>query len=213
MICFYAIYDSIRTKNEIRTFSDASSLIESVPDDDRISELRKNANDEIIAWIELTGTKISYPVTQTTNNQYYLSHNFRKEYSPGGSVFVDYRNKLTRDDYAVIYGHNMDNALMFGEIHSFSNKDFFDEHRKGKIYLEDGAHELTVLAHAIVGNDNEYIYDVDAVANGKNNELIDYIKSRASNTALDVATPKRLLLLSTCYNHSNQRAVLLVGYN
>ena len=31
-------------------------------------------NNETVAWIKVEGTKVNYPVVQTTNNDFYLSH-------------------------------------------------------------------------------------------------------------------------------------------
>jgi len=41
-VCIYVIYDSIRIHNETKIISDAGSLIENTPDEDRISELKKD---------------------------------------------------------------------------------------------------------------------------------------------------------------------------
>ena len=54
----------------------------------QIQELQKE-NKEIIGWLEIEGTSINYPVCQTTDNDYYLTHNYKKEESSSGSLFLD----------------------------------------------------------------------------------------------------------------------------
>lgn len=212
-VCIYVIYDSIRIHNETKIISDAGSLIENTPDEDRISELKKT-NSEITAWITLDGTAVDYPITQTSNNQFYLSHDYKKNYSIAGNIFADYRSNLLTDDYAVIYGHNMNGESMFGELNKFEDKSFFGQHGSGRIYLEDGSlHDLSVLNFAIVASDNEYSYELEKVANGANESIIKYISSISINKSDTDKYPNTLILLSTCYKHSSQRAVLLVGYN
>ncbi len=212
-LCLYAIYDAICIRNEMRVVSEASSMVESVPDDERIETLKKT-NDEIVAWVKIDNTDIDYPVMKANNNQYYLSHNFKKEYSTGGGIFADYRSDLLKDDYAVIYGHNMNGDSMFGEINKFEDGDFFASHEDGTLYLEKGeVHNFKVLGYAVVGNDNELVYDLDRVANDVNEEVAKYLNEHALNKNNILGEYNALVMLSTCYKHSSQRAVLLLGYN
>ena len=73
----------------------------------KLEELQKE-NSDIVAWLEIEGTKINYPVLQGKDNSYYMTHDYQKKYSSNGSVFLD-------KDYSwsipsanlLIYGHNM----------------------------------------------------------------------------------------------------------
>ena len=47
-------------------------------------------NSDCIGWIEIPGTDISYPMVHTTDNEYYLTHTFRREENKAGSIFLDY---------------------------------------------------------------------------------------------------------------------------
>ena len=48
---------------------------------DRIKKLEelKAINPEIVGILEIDGTKINYPVVQAKDNDYYLTHNYKKE--------------------------------------------------------------------------------------------------------------------------------------
>ena len=212
-VCIYVIYDSIRIHNETKIIANASNLIQSTPDETRITELKKT-NSEIVAWISLDNTAVDYPITQTSNNQFYLTHDYKKDYSIAGNIFVDYRSNLLTDDYSVIYGHNMNGESMFGELNKYEDKNYFDAHASGKIYLEDGSlHNLSILDFAIAASDNEYLYEIEKNARGANESIINYISPISVNKRAADEYPNTLILLSTCYKHSSQRAVLLVGYN
>lgn len=54
----------------------------------------KEINPDIIGWIRAEGTNIDYPIAQTDNNEYYLSHLYNKEWNSSGTIFADYRNTV-----------------------------------------------------------------------------------------------------------------------
>ena len=46
-------------------------------ENERIKQVKtlKSENSDIIGWIEIENTKINYPVLQSTDDEYYLTHN------------------------------------------------------------------------------------------------------------------------------------------
>ena len=53
----------------------------------------KGINDEVVGWVEIPDTVISYPILHTTDNIYYLHHTFRKEENRAGAIFIEARNQ------------------------------------------------------------------------------------------------------------------------
>ena len=47
-------------------------------------------NPDVVGWIAIDGTPVDFPVTQTTDNTYYLSHDLDRQYDPEGIPFADY---------------------------------------------------------------------------------------------------------------------------
>ena len=81
----------------------------------------KDINSDIIGWIKMNNTVIDYPVLRekddNENYQYYLNHNYKKEYSGYGSIFLDYRcTKGTDSKNVVLHGHHMNDGSMFGNL-------------------------------------------------------------------------------------------------
>ena len=56
----------------------------------------RSQNAEFIAWLQIHGTSVSYPVVQTSNTGFYLTHNFKRQKAKAGTLFslpsTDYRN-------------------------------------------------------------------------------------------------------------------------
>ncbi len=84
-------------------------------------------NNELIGYITIKGTAISYPVVQTTNNDYYLDHGFDRQVLAAGTIFADCTNhpKVTENRNLVLYGHNFKNGAMFHQLDKFLQEDFF----------------------------------------------------------------------------------------
>jgi len=97
----------------------------------RIVQLREDYdNPDIIGFIEIPNTNISYPVAQTGNNSFYLYHDLNWNPTAAGSIFLDYENDLyaLADDNTIIYGHNMRGGTKFHNIRYFHGEDFFRAH-------------------------------------------------------------------------------------
>lgn len=54
----------------------------------------KEKNEDTVAWLKVAGTQVNYPVVQTDNNDYYLTHAFDKSVNEAGWLFADYRCDL-----------------------------------------------------------------------------------------------------------------------
>ena len=77
----------------------------------------KIKNPDIKAYIKVNNTNIDYVVVQSSNNNYYLNHNFNKEYNTAGWIFFDYKNKLDgTDKNIIIYGHNTKDNSMLNKV-------------------------------------------------------------------------------------------------
>lgn len=203
----YAIYDSYRVYDSA-TLSDEILALAPSGADFALSDLQK-INEDIVAWIQVDGTHIDYPVVVGKDNTEYLNLDYKGEYATAGSVFLDYRNdRLFGDDYAIIYGHNMRADLMFSDIKRFENTAFFNTHRIGTLWTGAGIYKLEFLYYAKFNAFNNQVYNLITYKNGRNEELAGVVGEFALNSRN--GDFGKLLLLSTCNTAgSNDRAVLL----
>ena len=104
-------------------------------------------NSDFKCWIEIPGTVISYPVVQSSNNDYYLRRTFTGQYNVGGVIFIDYTSPgdLTGQN-TVIYGHRMNDGSMFTDIKKFLNPSFSMENNEIRLYRSDGIFIYKVFA-------------------------------------------------------------------
>lgn len=163
----------------------------------------RRLSEDIVGWIRVDGTNIDYPVLQAEDNQYYLSRNYRGEFATAGSVFLDYKNDVLADDFLIIYGHRMSYGKMFSDVTKFADAGYFDEHRGGMFYDENGAHALDVVSFAKISAEDE-IYSLRVDAKQVMQDMAEHWREPSG---------RRYILLSTCdANNKALRNVLLLNY-
>ena len=124
---------------EIAEMVEQAPTDETVPDDAPVSEgedvLAKYQelylqNEDMVGWISIAGTTINYPVMQSRNNpNFYLKHNFEKDYSDLGTPYVQENCDIAESDNLVIYGHHIKGGKMFGALEDYKSKSFYEEHK------------------------------------------------------------------------------------
>lgn len=95
----------------------------------------KEINSDTVAWIYFENMDINYPVVQGEDDDFYLHHDFYKEESTSGCIFMD--SQATPDflsDNSFLYGHNMKNKSMFAKLNQYSEESFYQENKTFLIY-------------------------------------------------------------------------------
>lgn len=179
----------------------------------------KKTNKEIYSWIYVPNTNVDYPVVQgfiRRDDFYYLDHNIYGEYQFAGTLYTEIKNKRDfNDPVTVIYGHNMINDSMFGSLHAFEDKDFFDKNTTMFVFTEDKV--ITYLIYSCFDYDDRHI--LNSFHLEKKDELNKFIShtlnphSIVSNVRKDVKIKDtdQLLVLSTCSEYSSSSRFLTVG--
>lgn len=180
----------------------------------QLEELKKQ-NEEIIGWLEIEGTNINYPVCKAQDNDYYLTHNYKKEKSSSGSLFLDKDFDLSKPSTNhLIYGHRNKQGLMFEDLMKYSKQDFYNEHPTIKFTTttEDVTYEIISAFYSRVYYKSEqnvfrYYYFVNAETEEQFNEFVNNAKAVSIYDTGKTATyGDQLLTLSTCeYSQENGR--------
>ncbi|VTT18431.1 sortase [Streptococcus dysgalactiae subsp. equisimilis] len=172
-------------------------------------------NSDVVAWLDVNGTNIDYPVVQGKTNLEYINKSVEGEYSLSGSVFLDYRNSGTFEDfYSLIYAHHMAGDVMFGELPKFREKSFFKKHKK--IILETKAKKkLNIDIVACLETDafDELLFNPSGVMTvQRKQEIVSRIKQKALQYREIVLTDKtQLIALSTCEDTSTDGRIIVIG--
>jgi sortase B len=94
------------------------------PFDAAMSEI----NPDYLCWIKIEDTKIDYPVVRSNDNEKYLNTSFSLEENRFGALFMDYRCMGEYVPHIIIYGHNIAQGDMFGDLDKYTNEDYLTAH-------------------------------------------------------------------------------------
>mgnify|MGYP001030226479 CR=1 FL=1 len=177
-----------------------------------------NKNRSLIGWLKIDDTNIDYPVMQSPNPDYYLTHNFNQEHDNNGSIFLDPDCDIVhRNTNLILYGHHMRSGKMFGSLDSYSSESFYEDHKYitfDTIY-EKGTYEVMYVFRSRIYNEDEVVFkyyqfiDVDSEQEfySNMNEMADM---SLYDTGVSAVYGDELLTLSTCdYREENGRFVVV----
>lgn len=176
-------------------------------------------NDDVVGWItfgEEDNPIIDYVVVQGDDNDFYLNHNYKKEESISGAIFMDYAEPLTAENQPaniILYGHNMQSGEYFAKITRYFN------YRPSNNYGMDFYKQYPTLTFSTLYKKSTYKIFAGMLVNTRESEgeVFRYIdnlnfssKSEFNNfcaevldrstfyTDVDLKYGDRLLTMSTC---------------
>ncbi|MFA9557612.1 class B sortase [Evansella sp. AB-rgal1] len=167
-------------------------------------------NEETVGWISVPNTRIQYPVVKTSDNEYYLEHDFHGNQASAGSIFMDYRNEGDASDrHTIIYGHHMKDGTMFKELEKYKEKDFF--HNNSIITLQTLYEEVEWEIFSAYVTSTDFYYIVTHFRS--NRDFVDFAaelkKKSIFPTNIEIGETDQILTLSTCsYEFDDARYVV-----
>lgn len=172
----------------------------------------KAMNKDVIAWVDIPGAGISYPVLQAADNSYYLKHLSTGESGIHGSIFLDCHNKPDfSDPNSIIYGHNMKDGTMFAGLDAYQDFAFYQQHPYFYIHLSGYRLEYQIFScySGRVGSSG-YTYSF-----GQEEAVRDFLNDiescAAYQTGVEVKTTDHIVTLSTCVNTDRNYRYLIHG--
>lgn len=170
-------------------------------------------NPDTVAWLEVPGTNIDYPVVTTTDNDHYLHYDFLGEKSEHGAIYMDVSCDLNFEDpVSIFYGHNMKDGTMFADLHKFSDPEFLKEHSLIKVYTPEG--EMDYRIFAVYKNDDGHLLSGRNLRNPTlYQEFLDEIAAKEGPDAqvdmTGISIRDSLLTLSTCVRGEDENRFVI----
>ena len=163
----------------------------------------QSQNAEFIAWLQIPGTSVSYPVVQTNDTAFYLTHNFKRQKAKAGTLFslpsTDYR---TPGKNIVIYGHHLSHRpnAMFSPLLNYKQAGYGRKH--SKVLLDSIFRSNTYRVFAVVNWDIDGDWMPMQTSFSSTEEFTAFVQEAQRRSLYDtgVSVPEdaELLTLITC---------------
>lgn len=164
----------------------------------------RQVNSEVLGWIIIPDTGISYPLMHHANNQYYLGHNWKGGASRVGSIFLEATNSRSLGDFnTIVYGHRMNNGSMFTPLQKFQKQDFWAAHPSVYITCDAGSLRYDIFAAYEVSTEG-MTYSLGFSGDKAKQRFIDFcLEQSVIDTGIVPEVQDYILTLSTCTGHGH----------
>lgn len=183
-------------------------------------EKLQEENKDIVGWVEIEDTNINYPVLQGEDNEYYLTHNYKKEKSEKGSIFLDAKYDWSiPSNNLLIYGHNIMNDLMFKDLLKYADEEFYKNHPIIRFTTENEDLEYEIISvfksrvfYKSERNVFRYYSFINAETEAEYNE---FVKNAKEASIYDIEATAEygegLITLITCSYHTTDGRFVVIG--
>lgn len=176
-------------------------------------------NEDMVGWLEIPGTSINYPVMQRAGNEYYLHNDFYGEEDRHGCLFVkDIADVDTPGDCFIIYGHNMKDGTMFGDLDEYRSENYYKEHSLLKFdsLYEEREYEIMAVFLSHVYKEGEEGFRYYEFYTADTEEVFEDFYGNVMgqslyDTGVSAAYGDTFLMLSTCAYHEEDGRLVVVA--
>ena len=175
-------------------------------------------NRDLVGWLSIEGMKIDYPVMQNGDDKYYLHRDFYGNDSKYGCLYVRKQADLDAGTNFIIYGHNMKDGSMFGDLDRYLEESFYKEHPTvsfDTLYEERTYEILAVFRSQVYNADDDvfkYYQFYEADTQEEFEDFYGNIKELSLyDTGVEAKFGDTFLTLSTCAYHVQDGRLVVVA--
>lgn len=185
---------------------------------DRYASLYEE-NHDLAGWLTIDGMVIDYPVMQCEDDEYYLHHDFYGNDSKYGCLYVRGMADIhTPGTNFVIYGHNMKDGAMFGDLDLYKEERFYREHPTISFdtLYEERSYEIVAVFLSQVYGPEEDVFKYYQFYQADTQEEFDYFYDNIKelslyDTGVTAEFGDTFLTLSTCAYHVQDGRLAVVA--
>ncbi len=157
---------------------------------------------DVVAWIQWPLMELDHPIVQGSTNIQYLRALPDGSWNNGGSIFLEANNETVLDWHAIVYGHNMRDGSMFGQLMNFLDEDFCQQHAGEAwfvLYTPEGIWRYDLFSVEQVMSTDPGVYMVGYLPGQEFTDFVQAMKDRSAwpvGLRPDGTAP--VMTLSTC---------------
>ncbi len=164
-------------------------------------------NNDIVGEVSIPTINLKELVVRTTDNDFYLNHDIKKEENVNGSIFIDYRiSDIDNAKQVNIYGHNstQDSTIPFKVLENYQDENFFKNNLQIILKTDKNIYNYEIFSVSIVPkSDNEHM-----IISYEGNLFLEHLALMRSKALFDtnikVNSKDNILVIQTClFNPEN----------
>lgn len=204
VVCVYKIVDKKQQYNK------ADTVYNNIAVEKEEGKKLEDINEDYQGWIKVKNTNINYPILQAKDNDYYLDKDINKQNLDSGSIFMHYLNNEFNSKNTIIFGHNMKNGTMFGELKKYKDESFFRDNNYIEIETKDGDKIKYKVFSAYIASSDENYLQTQFETNEQFREYLERAEIRSMyKTDISLSEKDKIITLSTCsYEKEDARLVV-----
>lgn len=157
---------------------------------------------DVVAWIQWPLMGLDHPIVQGSTNTQYLRALPDGSWNNGGSIFLEANNETVLDWHAIVYGHNMRDGSMFGQLMNFLDEDFCARNADQAwfiLYTPEGIWRYDLFSVEQVMSTDPGVYMVGYLPGEEFNGFVQAMKERSARALGSKPDGTRpVMTLSTC---------------
>lgn len=166
----------------------------------------RRAYPDTVAWLQIPGTSVDYPVMQGRDNDFYLDHLPDGTGNYLGSIFLDAEASLA-GRHLILYGHNTSEE-MFGLLKEYESQAYCAEHPAVVFCAGEEAWECPIFSVRRVQPGGE-AYALEFSSDVDFARYVDWAaKQSLYPIEADTLRAERVLTLSTCTEWAGERLIV-----
>ena len=170
-------------------------------------------NPDVVGWLTIP-SMLDLPVVYR-DNSYYLTHDFYRQKSGAGTLFLDMNHSLeATSQYLLIHGHNRKDGAMFGKLQRYLSLSYYRKHPLitfSTLYQQSA---YVIFAVAVSPQNPRMEGFVDYTGHSSFStaqEFIGFVNELAKNSvfspAIRIKEDDVLLVLATCHGDDDRLLV------
>ena len=161
-----------------------------------VKEEEKNKDEKLT--LSINNLIQNEKVMQTTDNEFYMNHNNKKEEFIGGSLFVDYRIDLNNTRKIIIYGHSSSTVdIPFTKLLGYKKQSFLINHPNIELTYPDKKEIYQIFTVMLLKED--YFYTRLGFSDEKFKSHLEELKKKSIyDTGINIDETNKILILQTC---------------